>query len=187
MGEAKRRATLGLGSALKDSWAEKKVLGSASKDLRVKKKVQANISLEINIDDSSDFEDAIAWKNAMKKAVERYPLPINIVYPLQFDGWDSMANEYLAVAKRKEVGASVDSYQEAELLLMEYCLDYSGKDFLQHVPSEEMRIKARKAGTLLNNIKGRVDEMYQSLYLWIPKAFHREIDIIWDGIGGWKG
>ena len=43
----------------------------------------------------------------------------------------------------------------------------------------------KKAGTLFNAVGGR-DYMMDMLYAYVPKRYRRDVDQLWDGIGGWR-
>lgn len=52
--------------------------------------------------------------------------------------------------------------------------------------SEENNKKIRKAGELLNS-HGGFDSMRDTLLLQVPKRYRRDFDLVWDGIGKWRG
>jgi hypothetical protein len=123
----------------------------------------------------------------LRAAVRLYPFPVHPdnLGPYPLAGWADMASEVVAINKRKERGWVVTEWQEAQLELMEGCLDWAGRDWFNDEISEAAKEKIRNAGRLLNEMGG-YPEMHDTCSTWVPREMHREIDYLWDGIGTWK-
>lgn len=90
--------------------------------------------------------------------------------------------EYNKLIKNKE---TIENYDKAILNICECLIEKveHDKDYGDYF-SEINNNKLKKAGELLFNYDG-TSVMYDTLQLWVPKRYRKEISILWNGIGDW--
>ena len=95
-------------------------------------------------------------------------------------------NQYKAISKYvKDHGKYKNKSQQAHHKLLKYVAVCATKDPVRgDYTDEESRKLVKDAGNLL----AENDNMH-SILIWssIPERYHRDIDIMWNGIGGWMG
>lgn len=105
------------------------------------------------------------------------------------DELNSLRLEFEALDIRKQkYGFAEDSYDLARWLVYKECLACLESENPTAYEYDEGAIK--KAGFILLNEKGEPDtnNMHDRLFWsFIPKSEQRIIDVLWDGIGDWKG
>jgi hypothetical protein len=90
--------------------------------------------------------------------------------------------EYNKLIKNKE---TIKNYDKAILNICECLIEKveHDKEYGDYV-SELNNNKLKQAGELLFNYDG-TSVMLDTLQLWIPKRYRKEISILWNGIGDW--
>lgn len=82
---------------------------------------------------------------------------------------------------------NLSDYDKAIFHICEYIIEcvrhdkYNGDYY-----TEDNAKKIKQAGQLLYKYDGN-SVMHDVLELWVPKRYCREFDMLWNGIGGWRG
>jgi hypothetical protein len=96
----------------------------------------------------------------------------------------NIIREYARLEKNKD---NLCTYDKAIYLLCEVIIDCVSHDRENgDYVSEENNEKIKKAGEFLNLHNG-YNGMHDVLLSWVPKRYRREFDLLWDGIGEWRG
>lgn len=94
----------------------------------------------------------------------------------------NILKEYDRLKKNKD---SLGLYDKAIYNICECIIDCVNHDKQNgDYSSPENNEKLKEAGKMLYDYYG-TSAMHDALYLWVPKRYRREIDILWDGIGSW--
>jgi hypothetical protein len=125
------------------------------------------------------LEEDQEYANQKAQALLAYPYPTSDGEPYVIEGWINMAMEYIAIGARDRT-----EWQEGLYLLLDGCLSFSSMDWHSSDYSPTAKQNIRKAGEILNQVGG-FQEMCHTIETWVPREFHRSIEIFWDGIGQW--
>ncbi|ATZ81094.1 endopeptidase-like protein [Bodo saltans virus] len=93
--------------------------------------------------------------------------------------------EYNAIIEKKTHEKS--DYCAGLMLMLKYVITCVENDKINgDYYSVDNNNNVKNGGMLLHK-SGGISAMHDVLMTWIPKRYRREIDIVWDGIGEWRG
>jgi hypothetical protein len=105
--------------------------------------------------------------------------------PIIFEAMEyNIYTEYMAMTKNFKKGISNGTFEQGFYKVLEFMINCIIADPINGNYYEQQNSDLLKEGGRLLNITGDMED--DLVWYFVPNKFKRDIDVSWDGIGGWQ-